>query len=141
METASAAVRLRVISSPNRLYLLAMALELACCVDAGVGFEITRFTWNAELFWAWAWAWACAFVCAIIGLYACDERPWTTIFGETFKLLAKVRVADVFTVEAPAIFGIAVDTLSAFAVAIALRVPSPFVLIAVVGDLVIVVWP
>lgn len=52
METGSADGRLR-ISTPSWLNLLAMALELACCVDARLGFEVTRFTWNAELFWAW----------------------------------------------------------------------------------------
>lgn len=75
----------------------------------------------------------------MMGLNDCDARDGTITFGNTFELLANVRVEDGFTVEAPPIFGTAVDTLSAFA--FAFRVPSPFVLVANVGDLVIVVWP
>lgn len=76
-----------------------------------------------------------------MGLNACCDRPGTITFGSTFELVGKVRVEDGLTTDAPPTFGIAVDTLSAFAFALALLVPSPFVLDSIVGDLVIVVWP
>lgn len=105
---------------------------------------MTRFTWNAELlvaacllvFWAAnAWAWAWAFVWAIIGLYCdvCNCRDVTnTLGGIAVGLMPVSRLPVTIGVS-----GTAVETLRVFV--LVFREPSPLVLVAVVGDLVIVV--